>query len=156
MGTRLTSGWAKGKTLVATTTAAATSNSGYIDVPADVIGGSFYFDITAASGTSPTLDFSIACPVGTTASPVDVIRWRSAQVSTAADYEITTFWGPNSTSDTDYHTGRVGLAATGGVISLPAPITDRIKITWTIGGTNPSFTFAVYFIPWRVLPAGGY
>ena len=152
MGRKLV--FSKGLTLVSTTTAAATSNSGYINFPVDYIGGSFYFDVTAASGTSPTLDFSIACPVGTT--PLDVIRWRSAQISTAADYEITTFFAPTQTSDTDVHTGRVGLAATGGVISLPAPITERIKITWTIGGTNPSFTFAVYFIPWRVLPAGGY
>ena len=143
----------KGRKLLSSTTAAATASTSAIVFPSDWIGGKFYFDVTAASGTSPTLDFSIETTIddGTTW----IVCWRSAQITSAADYEIQTFWGPNSTSDTDYHTGRVALATTGGVISLPTPISDKIRITYTIGGTNPSFTFSVSFLPWRKI-AGGF
>lgn len=144
----------KARKLVSATTAAATASTSAIAMPAEWIGGKFYFDVSAASGTTPTLDFAIETTYddGTTW----IVCWRSAQITSAADYEIQTFFGPTQTSDTDIHSGRAALATTGGVISLPTPIADKIRFTYTIGGTNPSFTFAVYFIPWKVLPAGGY
>lgn len=137
----------KAKTLVASAARTVTGNSGFFDFPMEYVGGKFYIDVSAASGTSPTLDIAIETTYddGTTA----IVCWRSAQISSAADYEIQTHWRMGVTSDTDMHTGRVALAATGGVISLPTPIADKLRVEWTIGGTNPSFTFAVYFIPWR-------
>lgn len=144
----------KARLLLTSTTAAATSQTSAIVVPAEWVGGKFYFDVSAASGTTPTLDFAIETTYddGTTW----IVCWRSAQITSAADYEIQTYFAMPIDGGTAYQAGRVALAATGGVISLPTPIADKIRIKYTIGGTNPSFTFAVYFIPWRVLPAGGY
>lgn len=30
------------------------------------------------------------------------------------------------------------------VINVTAPFTDQIRVKWTVGGTTPSFTFAVH------------
>ena len=138
---------AKGRTLVSSAARIATGNSGYITVPADWIGGKFRCEVTAASGTSPTLDLSIQTTVddGTT----DIVCWRFAQMIDTTDRELTTFWTLGLDGSSDLDAERAALAATGGALALPTPITDKIKIVWTIGGTNPSFTFSVYFIPWR-------
>lgn len=134
--------------LLTSTTAAATANFDFT-MPADwVPGGSFYFDVTAASGTSPTLDFAIRRSLDN--ATAYAVNWRTAQISTAADYELSVLFAPGATSDTDQNYGRVGLAVTGGVIILPAPVTNKMNLIYTIGGTNPSFTFSIYFTPYRV------
>lgn len=142
----------KGRRLVAATTAVATGNSGYLEGFGDYIGGSFVFIVGTVSGTSPTCDFSIATTLddGTT----DLVCFRCTQTTTTANHDLKVMFGPAASSDTDQWsvTATTAAAATGGILALPHPITDKIKITWTIGGTNPSYAITgVWFIPWRVL-----
>lgn len=126
-------------TLVASAARTATGNSGAILFPTDQVGGEFIVNITAASGTSPTLDLAIQVTPndGTTF----FTQWRFSQ-STGAEAQriITTF---RRVAEVGAETA---IADTGGALANNAPITRKIRVLWTIGGTNPSFTFAVYFI----------
>lgn len=69
-------------------------------------------NVTAASGTSPTLDVVIE-------DTLDGTNWNA--VGTFAQ---------------KIATGRE-------VINVTTPFADRLRVRWTIGGTGPSFTFAV-------------
>lgn len=143
---------AKARLLLTSTTATATASTAAITFPSDWVGGKFLFFTSAASGTSPTLDWAISTTYddGTNWA----VCWRTAQITTTTNYEIQTYFACPVDGGTAYQAGRAALATTGGVISLPTPITDKIRLTYTIGGTNPSFTFAVYFIPWRLMSDG--
>lgn len=148
MATKLTP--AKGRTLVSSAARTATDNSGAINFPiTDFPGGKFRLECTAASGTSPTLDVAIQTTPddGTTW----ITCWRFAQTTDDADRELTTFWALGADGSTDLDAERAALATTGGALSLPTPISDKIRVVWTIGGTTPSFTFSVFFIPFRAL-----
>ncbi|MHB9003991.1 MAG: hypothetical protein ACYC6C_07990 [Coriobacteriia bacterium] len=70
-------------------------------------------DVTAASGTSPTLDVVIQDSLdgGTTWNTVGTFAQK-----TAAGREV---------------------------INITTPFSPLLRISWTIGGTTPSFTFAV-------------
>ncbi len=69
-------------------------------------------NVTAASGTTPTLNALIE-------DTVDGTNWNT--VGTFAQKVAT---------------GRE-------VINITTPFSDRLRVSWTIGGTTPSFTFAV-------------
>lgn len=70
-------------------------------------------NVTAASGTTPTLDVVVE-------DTLDGTNWNTVGTFTQA------------------------TAVTRQVINLAAPFTDRLRIRYTIGGTTPSFTFAVH------------
>lgn len=74
-------------------------------------------NVTAVSGTSPTLTVKAE-------DSVDGTNWNA--VAGAATSSITA---------TGITLVRVDLRA--------VPVTERLRFTWTIGGTTPSFTFAV-------------
>jgi hypothetical protein len=69
-------------------------------------------DVSAASGSSPTLDVLIQ-------DTVDGTSWNN--IGTFAQ-KVTT--------------GRE-------VINITGPFSDELRVTWTIAGTTPSFTFSV-------------
>lgn len=69
-------------------------------------------DVTAAGGTSPTLDVVIE-------DTLDGVNWNA--VGTFAQK----------------------VAAGREVINITAPFSDTLRVRWTVGGTTPSFTFAV-------------
>ena len=69
-------------------------------------------NVTAASGTSPTLDVVIE-------DTLDGTNWNTVGTFTQA------------------------TGATRQVINISAPFGDTVRTRWTIGGTSPSFTFAV-------------
>lgn len=69
--------------------------------------------VTAASGTTPTLDVVVEDSVDAGAT------WNTISTFTQA------------------------TAATRQVVNITAPFTDRIRVRWTVGGTTPSFTFSV-------------
>ncbi len=72
-------------------------------------------NVTAASGTTPTLDVAIQ-------DSVDGVNWNTVASFTQA------------------------TAVTRQVINIitaTTPIAPYLRVTWTIGGTTPSFTFAV-------------
>lgn len=70
-------------------------------------------NVTAASGTSPTLDVVIE----------DTL-------------DGSTNWNVVGTFAQKTATGRE-------VIDITTPFSDQLRVRWTIGGTTPSFTFAV-------------
>ncbi len=71
------------------------------------------FEVTAASGTSPTLDVIVE-------DTLDGTNWNL--LGTFAQLAVA---------------GRE-------VINITGPFTDRLRVSWTIGGTDtPTFTFSV-------------
>jgi len=89
-------------------TGAATAVSGFAAAKNLVL----QLEVTAASGTLPTLDVIVS-------DTVDGTNYNT--IATFAQ-KITT-----------------GLE----IIRLATPFTNTLKVSWTIAGTNPSFTFSV-------------
>lgn len=126
----------KSITLVASAARTTTFTSAALSLPA-ADAYSFIVNVTASSGTSPTLDVVFQN------TPDDGTTWvnmplRSAQLTTTSANHLQIAPGGFSGADS------TAVAATGGILSenyVPSP---KIRIVGTIGGTNPSFTFAVY------------
>ena len=112
-------------TLATVTAAAATSNSGTVDTSFLREGAEIgrdlrlYFDFTAVTGTAPTLDITVDGVVGAGTHALGAVDEAGAADSFA---QVTT------TGVVDY-------------VFHNAP--KEIKVTWTIGGTTPAFTFTV-------------
>lgn len=124
------------KVLVASAAVAATANSGAITLPvADE--WTFVVSVTTVTGTTPTMDivFQNTPDGGTTWVNMPL---RTSQI-TAARAEYFTL-PQNRTSIADSSV----TAATGGILSENYVLSSKIRILYTIGGTNPSFTFAIY------------
>lgn len=127
-------------TLVTSAARTSTSYSDVIDFPDNLSDLSFYLISGAGTGTSPTLDVAIEVTVddGTTFIP----RFKFTQVTTGAvKYVIDV--KASRTAEAGAHST---LAYTGSAVAANAPISKKIRVYWTVGGTNPSFTFAVYCI----------
>jgi hypothetical protein len=75
--------------------------------------GIFYLDVTAASGVNPTLD----------------IVFKVYDEFTDKWYELASF------------SRKVGISSDVGFIEYG--LDDKVAVFYTIGGSNPSFTFAV-------------
>lgn len=134
------------KTLVTVAATPTTATSSAFAIPlADA--WTFYFNVTTGSGTSPTLDIVfLTSPDGGT-TYVN-IPWRTTQITGTGVNVLTARNGLGI--------GEVGgespAAATGGTLEKPVVVDpDHMKITYTIGGTNPSFAFTLYLIS---LPPG--
>lgn len=124
------------KTLVASAARTSTFTSSAIDLPA-AEAYTFLVSVTAASGTTPTLDvvFQNTPDGGTTWVNMPL---RTAQLTTTSANYLQIAPGNVAIADSN------ATAATGGILSknfIPSP---KIRIVGTIGGTNPSLTFAVY------------
>lgn len=118
-----------------------TANSGAIEFPVDQDGGVFILEHGTGTGTSPTLDVSIQ------ATPDDGTTWfsmfRFAQVTTTAGTRriITSFRRVAEAG------GEAAVAATGGALATNCPISRKVRVLATIGGTSPSYaTIKVWFI----------
>src|SRR6516162_5226874 len=102
-------------------------------------------DVTAATGTTPTLDVSYQTAVidgkGTPANYY--VFARHAQVTTSTGPRRLIIRNAQGFGEA----GSEGaIAATGGALNSNAPFSTAIKVVATIGGTNPSYTLAVYVI----------
>jgi hypothetical protein len=75
-------------------------------------------NVTAASGTTPTLDVVLE-------DSVDGVTWTTVNV---ADPVIQ----------------KTGVAVQ--AVNVESPFADRLRVRWTVGGTTPSFTFAVVLV----------
>lgn len=104
------------KTLVASSARSVTSgNSGAIDMEG-VEAANILLDVTTATGTSPTLD-------------VTVETSADSSLGTAATwYTLTTF------------TQASGV--TNQYLNFNRNLGQSVRISWTLGGTTPSFTFS--------------
>ena len=98
--------------LEASTTQTATGNSATVGGFAAARNLIAQLNVTAASGTTPTLNVVIQ-------DTVDGTNWNTILTFTQAV--------------------AVGIQ----VARLSTAFTDQIRVLWTIGGTTPSFTFAV-------------
>lgn len=123
-------------------TVTATGNSGTVDLP---MAASYMFilDIAAGTGTTPTCDVAIQV------SPDDGTTWyttsRYAQATTAAVKSFKMIrnglaWG---------EAGFVqAIADTGGALDKNCIFTRKVRILYTVGGTNPSYpTLKVWIVP---------
>jgi len=72
--------------------------------------GLLFIEVTAASGTNPTLDFDVEC-------------------------------GPADGALGFIHTEPAQIAGAGKALVKLANIGPWLRLSWDIGGTNPSFTF---------------
>ena len=105
----------------------ATGNSGefIFDDPNSLAMARFTLDITAVSGTTPTLVLTVEAFDPASGKYVTVL----ASASQNATGTIVLAVGP-------------GLPVTAN-LSANAPMPRQFRIKWTIGGTTPSFTFSV-------------
>lgn len=99
-------------TLVASAARTTSSDSGASPGWAPATTLRAQLNVTAASGTTPTLDVVLE-------DTLDGTNWNV----------IGTFSQKTATSRE--------------VINVTAPFADNVRARWTVGGTTPSFTFAV-------------
>ena len=132
-------------TLVASAARTTTASSDALTMPDDIVGGTFILAVSSVgSATTPTLDvaYRVTPDDGTTYIPV----LRHTQLTTAIKDIITVCFVPwlQAGSLT------TNPALTGGALYANVAFSRKFTAYWTIGGTSPSITFAIYFIGYRV------
>lgn len=136
--------------LVASAARTADGNSGTLspNLPTDLHSGVFIVDCPTVTGTTPTLDLAIEI------SPDDgttyYTAFRFAQITAAAVRRLAVkFVAVDAGSEAS-----IPADPSGGALATGCVITEKMRVRWNIGGTSPSFTFAVHFIG-RPLAHGG-
>lgn len=104
------------ETAVVSAARVASGNSGVLTGYGPASALRAQLNVTAASGTSPTLN---------------------AVIEDSVDDGAT--WNTIGTFAQRVATGRE-------VINITTPFGDQLRVSWTIGGTGPSFTFAVDWV----------
>ena len=84
-------------------------------------------DITAASGTTPTLDVKLQRFDETSGKYVDLPSAAFAQKTGVGTADLTVYPGIAETAN----------------VSVSDVLSENLKAVWTIGGTTPSFTFSL-------------
>lgn len=102
-------------------------NSATLNVPGDCVGVHIVLDITAASGTTPTLDVRV--------QRFDYLSQKWIDLPSAA-------FAQKTGTGTDDLVIYPGVAETANR-SVSDVIGKEIRLAWTIGGTTPSFTFTL-------------
>jgi len=92
-------------------------------------GGIFFLNITAVSGTTPTMTVKIQYKDTLTGTYVDVPGGAFAAKTSAGVDSLTIYPGVISTANR----------------SVMLPLGDEFRAVATIGGTTPSFTFSLSF-----------
>lgn len=106
--------WGARKNLVASAARTTTGNSGALTGYGPAATLRAQLRVTAASGTTPTLNVVVEDSVD-----------GGATWNTIATFAQKTAAGPQE------------------VQNVTAPFGDQLRVSWTIAGTTPSFTFAV-------------
>jgi len=131
-------------TLVASAARTTTASSDALVMPDDIVGGTFItYCSSVGTATTPTLDiaYRVTPDDGTTYFGV----LRHAQITTASSRYLNVCFAPW------LQAGAEGaIALTGGVLTANVAFSRKFTVYWTIGGTGPSITFAVYFIGFRI------
>jgi hypothetical protein len=106
----------------------ATGNNGSIAVPDRAVGVHLVLDITAVSGTNPTLDVKLQRYDPASAKWVDLTSAAWAQKTGTGTSDLTVYPGIAETAN----------------LSVSDVMTEELRIVWTIGGTaTPTFTFSI-------------
>lgn len=109
-------------TLVASAARTASGDSGTLEGFGDVTAARVQLNVSAASGTTPTLDVVVE-------DTLDGTSWNTIGTfaqKVAAGREVI-----------NMHAGKAESA------TFQPLFADRWRVRWTIGGTTPSFTFSV-------------
>lgn len=114
------------KTLVASATRTASGNGADLECY-NLTAAHFFLNVSAASGTTPTLDVKIQGKDPVSGGYFDLVAFLQKTVV--------------STGRVVIGLGAVDDANTDNVANAPLP--HVIRASWTIGGTTPSFTFSV-------------
>ena len=127
------------KTLLASAARTVSGNSGAITFADarfdDII---FEVDVSAASGTTPTLDLYIQQTLDGT-NYIDVAHFTQITAALTNRARLVVKRG----NVTDAIKEGIGDAtATAGALGL-ALLTEKGRIKWVVGGTTPSFTFSI-------------
>lgn len=128
--------------IVTLVSSAARTSTGNTDVTLPAFrSGTLHLDVTAASGTGETLDIGYRYSYdGGTTYLLSVLR--HAQMTAAGEHAIRIH--PSMT--TDQAGSAFTPADTGGALNVNTVLPADINVIWTIGGTNPSFTFSIFLI----------
>jgi hypothetical protein len=125
-----------------TTSTAVTGNSGTLDMP-QAAAYMFILDIAAGTGTTPTVDIAIQV------SPDDGTTWyttaRFAQITTAATKSYKMVRNGLAYGEAAFVQA---IADTGGALDKNFIFTKKVRVLWTVGGTNPAYaTFKLWVVP---------
>lgn len=128
-------------TLVASNAISATGSTSAITLPL-LDGYAFILNVTAAGGTTETMDMALQV------TPDNGTTWfdwaRFAQVTTAAILQRIIIQPLQGRGEAGSAT-TITQAGTG-AISANAPLSSKIRFTYTLSGTLPTYTFAIYVI----------
>jgi len=126
-----------GRVWVASAARTATGNSGALYLQ-HANSHLFILDATTVTGTSPTADVAIQVTHDNGTTFYSVLRF--AQVTAAAKRYLRIQGGHMGQGEA----GAEGaIADTGGALANNVVLSKKVRFIWTIGGTNPSFTFAI-------------
>ena len=114
------------ETLVASATQTTTGNGSDYDTEG-IKDAVVFLNISAASGTTPTLDVKIQGKDPVSAAYKDLCAFT--QKTTTGTAIIVLGTGAANTAETDD--------------AWENPLPKKIRAAWTIGGTTPSFTFSL-------------
>ncbi len=138
--------WAKPDVITAVSAAAASAASSSFELPDDVESAMFLFDITTATGTTPTLDIKVQTSPDAGTTYFDV--FRSSQITAASMLRMNCVFksSPENTASTATNASGGNMSvitlATSGALMTGCPIAPKyMRIRYVIGGTNPVFTF---------------
>jgi len=117
----------------------ATFTSAVIEIP---LGESyaFYLQVTAASGTSPTLDMAIQVTPDNGTTFYTAARFAQMTGVAIRRLQIQPMMGRGEAGTESV------IADTGGALNANTIITRKIKYKATIAGTNPSFTYTLWVL----------
>lgn len=110
--------------------AAATNNTNF-DLPQGAKGGVFILDITAASGTSPTLDVKLQYRDDVSGKYVDVPGASFAQKTGTGTSQLSVY--PGLTASTN--------------VAVTQVLSKTLRAVQTVGGTTPNFTYSLSVHP---------
>lgn len=122
--------------IVSSAARTATGNSGNLTLKAGE-SHAFYLNVSAASGTTPTLDVAIQISTDRGTTYRTAARFAQVTAVTARRLQLQQMMGRGEAGTESV------VTATGGALSANTPLTRDYRILWTITGTTPSFTFTV-------------
>lgn len=122
--------------LVASADRTASDTTAWIPLGGHFQFATFLIDVTAVTGTTPTLNVYIQnrLPDGVTADDIVSFTQRTSAAKERCYYEVGT--GNTIGAATD---GTLAAAST----KTGALLGDWIRVKWVVAGTNPHFTFSL-------------
>ncbi|MCX8159190.1 MAG: hypothetical protein N3D20_02790 [Candidatus Pacearchaeota archaeon] len=129
----------KTRNLVPSSARTANGDSGVIVLDdVDIENLLIRLNVTAASGTSPTLDVYIQQSLDGGTNFVDVARFSQITGTTTNPHYISLAAGAANSVN-----GAVGDATISAGTVGTSLVSNVLRVKWVIGGTSPSFTFTV-------------